>query len=261
MNENNYYNSIVKNITSLFAVLLPFIQFAFQWLPERISILFIDKNIFFFTSLITLLLSIFIILIYESNPYLRFRNPFSKKKREEYSQYLKNTDPRIHKPEVISRVKVVTPPLEITGRLIASVLILVIFIASLLFIWLGMNYGGLDTVHPVIPFIQAFIYMLIFTSSVFILMSYALESYGKNRLELIRKTRINKAINLAKEHDSFSESPRVIFFFAKDNLNTFPQQFIVEVFIDRNHYRIVTDHDAEVLYAVYRVDEEKIKSY
>lgn len=250
--ESQQLNTSLRAIGSFIAIVLPFAQFAFKWFPEQISGLFLNKEIIFFTTLITFFLSVFIIFI--SISHRHFRKPFNKSKQKKYFDYLRNTDPKIHTPQQIKEVPIVNKPFEITMKSIAIFSVLIVFISSLSFIWIGINYSQ-DNVGA--SFVQSLLYIITFVLTVFITTTYTISEYEKKIWLKNRKERIKKAINLAKENDSFVDFPKINFYYAKEDYGNILGQFIVEVYINDKNYRIITDMNADTLHAVYEVSPTK----
>ena len=249
-NQDNFLAESLQSISTVLTIALPFLQFAFQTLPQQTITIFLDKNIIPVTTFITFLLSIFVILAYKANPY--FKIPLDPKGKEKYLRYLKNIDPKIHSPEQIAKIRPVSPSLELDAKGMALISILFVFISSSLFILIGINFGGQEKISQWIIFIQALLYILTFVFTVFILMTFALDLFQKKQWEVVRKEKIKKAIDLAVSYGSFPEFPKIIYQSANE-VYSYPIGLVVTVKIDDNIYLIQTDSQADVLYSVIKM--------
>lgn len=247
--QQEQFSGNLRALGSFLAIVLPFAQFFFQWLPSQISGLFLSNKIVFITSFTTFLMSVFIIFLTVSYRYISIPLPFTSKQNKRYLDYLRKIDPRINTPEEIGKVPVEVAPAQLSFKSIASWSILIVFFASLIFIWIGLKFTS-DNMTA--SFVQAILYIIVFTGSVLILTTYTLGEYDKNRWDRNKKERIKRAINLAVENESFKQFPKINFCYAKETTN-FPSQLIVEVCIGETNYRIITDSSAEILYAVQEV--------
>lgn len=247
--QQEQFSGNLRTLGSFLAVILPFAQFFFQWLPAQISGLFLNSRIVFVTSFTTLLMSVFVIFLTVSYRYISFKLPFTSKQNRRYLDYIRKIDPRYNTPEEINKVAVEVPPAQLSFKSIASWSILAVFFASLGFIWFGLKFTP-DNINA--GFIQAILYVVVFAGSVLILTTYTLGEYDRNRWDRNKKERIKKAINLAVENESFKQFPKINFCYAKETTN-FPSQLIVEVRIEETNHRIITDSNAEILYAVQEV--------
>ncbi|MBI2415637.1 MAG: hypothetical protein HYV33_03185 [Candidatus Kerfeldbacteria bacterium] len=227
MNKESILN-VLKSLGAFIVTVVPLLQFGFKWFPEQISGIFIDQNVIFFTTVTTFLLSVFAIFI--SISYHSVMIPTFKKR--------KYSDGEIH------RIKKMIPL-----RTIANIMVIFVFAAALGFIWIGSNSN--NSTSDNLGFIQAVFYILAFVLTIFIITTYTIDFSDRKKWEENKKDRVRKAINLAKENDGFKIFPRINFAYAKEDSQN--RQFIVEVTIDQKNYKIVTDTDAENLYAVYEV--------
>jgi len=249
--ENNNLMNALKIISSVLAILLPFAQFSFK-LFKQIQIIFLDENIIFFTTVTTFFLSIFIIFVANHFKYWKHVN---QKKQVEWLGYLRKIDPAKVSPEEAEKIPLIEKPTEKTLKTVALCGILLFFLTSSLFILVGVDN---KPYNQWLIFLQAILYIFTFVNATFIISVFAIDTHDKYNWSINRKARIQKAINLAKENNGFKEFPELNFHYAKENFNVFPSQFIVNVFLDKDkEYRIVTDLNANILYAVNKEEKQK----
>lgn len=255
--DDDSLNTRLKDLGSFLSLSLPFAQFSFE-IFGQIKTIFINQSIIFFTTLTTFFLSIFIIFITKHFRY--FRRYLSTKDEKKYLDYIAKIDPRKFSPEEIAKVERVPKPTEIDLKGIALIGVLIFFVTSSAFTWLGLNFTSADLQSKAIPFWQSVLYILTFVNATFIITVFSMEARDRKKWLENKQTRIQRAINLAKENNAFKEYQPINFYYANENFGVFPNQFIVEVFLGQDkEYRIVTDLEAEILYAVYPIEQNKKK--
>lgn len=231
------------------SMLLPVLQFFYQWLPSNLSGIFLGQDIFFFVSVITLILSLLVIFWYRATPYFRWLPPWKAKDQKEYSQFLRDTDPRLHTPEEIKKVKTVVPPPEVTAPFVAALAIPVVFILGIAFVWIGLA----NQVNPPVwlQAIQSSLYVLTIVLCAFSATHYYLALEGQKEWKWTNQTKIQRAIQLAIENNGFPEMPRIDYLASGEpQPMTFPPVFYVVVNVKGRRYSIKTDQRAEILMSV-----------
>jgi len=253
MIKENYLSDTFKTIGSILVVVLPVLQFGFTWLPENMSGLYIDKESFFFTSFITLLLSIFIVFAYRSKPY--FKLVTNKNKQKKYFKYLdsQKQSQNITQPSEATGEPEL-PSFEITASTIALFSMILFLLTALGFIWIGLNYDS-KTITTGVSFLQSFLYIVTFSLAIYILLHFSYQEYQRKQWKRNREERIQRAINLAIENKAFEAFPQINFVaLAEQNIALRPQ-LIVQVRIDEKKYNIFTNLDADELFEVSKVIE------
>lgn len=253
MNKGNCLNDTFKAIGSILVVVLPVLQFGFTWLPENISSLYVNKESFFFTSLITLLLSIFIVFAYRSNPYFKFvPNKTQQKKYFEYLNSLKQTSNITQQPESSDDPEL--PPFEITASKVALFSMIIFLLTALGFIWIGLTYNT-ATITTGYSFLQSLLYIVTFCLAIYILIHFSYQEYQRKQWKRNREERIQRAINLAIENKAFEKFPQINFVLLAEQNIAFRPQLIVQVKIDDQKYNILTNLNADELFEVSKVIE------
>ena len=246
-------NSLGGQVAALISVLLPVLQFFFQWLPSNLSGIFLGRDIFFFVSVLTFVLSLLVIFWYRTNPYFRILPFWEQDNQRKYAKYLRNTNPQTHTPDEIKKVKdVVKAPFEITPSLIASVSIPVILVLGLLFVWLGLNYQANSSI--LLQIFQAFVYMLTVILCAFSATYFYILIEGRQEWVRTNQTKIQRAIQLAIENNGIPEIPRINYLASGEFSQSFPPRFSVITKVEEKKYCITTDQRADILYSVEEIN-------
>jgi hypothetical protein len=252
--KGNLYSDVIKNLSAFLALALPILQFLQTLLNSKTKFVnFLgDQSVIFPTSLLALLISVFVLLLFKSNPFFRFTLPWQGDKQTKWQEYLRKTNPNLYKPVEIKKVKSVSPPTEVTADSITWFAIPILLVSAFVFIWLGLNYQNKPENFIII--LQAILYATTIISAVYILSALASKLSQQDRWKLSRVDRINRAINLAKEHDGFDNFPKINFLQTREEWAQGLLYVIVEVSVGESKYRIITDSDALVLHAVVKED-------
>lgn len=248
--NDNYINESFKSLGTSLAVLLPFIQFGFVTLPESISGLYLNKESFFFTSLVTLLLSIFILYAYRSNPFFVFVP--NKKKQKEWLDSFKSKSTDNLSQNNTQEENYVAKPFQINATFLALLSIFLFLVSSLSFIFLGLFYEEHDS-NIWVFFLQSVSYILTFGFTVFVLVHFSYQEHQKKEWKANREERIQKAINLALEHRSFDIIPQINFVASFEQNLGLKSQLIVQVRINNQNFNIYTNLSADELIMVQPV--------
>lgn len=208
--------SALKNISAFLAAIIPVIQFGFKWFPEKISGLFINQDILFFTMMMAFLFSIFAIY------FALLDKSFYIGKKFFYSANLTNAA------------------------------LLIVFLLTIFFTVIGTTQFNSNDSWLVA--LQSIFYMLIVSFSVYLFAAYSIRISIKKKEEETKRERPRKAINLAMENDAFENLPRVSFIRSYKNEGN-KDGYTVEVQLgDKTKYKIVTDDEVEELKEVILID-------
>ncbi len=244
--KSTLYSDLLRGISGILSLFLPILQIFQPFLQQGTLNIFVGtKESFFITTIITFFLSIFVLLLVKANPYISF--VVNKKQQAKYGAYLQKTDPRYVKPDQISKVQAVEPPYAITTQSLVFYSIGVFIVSGFLFLYLGLVPNANTKI--LIQIIDPIVYMFMIVSAVFILSALATQLNDRELWKTSRQERINKAINLAKEHDGFINFPPIKFQSSKELFYDGPK-LIVDVLVGGDPYTIVTDSNAEILISV-----------
>lgn len=253
MNNENYLSDTSKTIGAMLVVILPVLQFGFTLLPSNVSGLYVSKESFFFTSLITLLTSVFIIFAYRSNPFFQYAP--NRTHQLKYNKYLaslrQNPDITQLSTQAI-RDEIVLPPFYITTGKIAILCSLIFIVSGLGFIWIGLNYTS-EIVSSEISFLQSILYISMFAGAIYVLVHFSYQEYQRKEWKRNREERVQNAINLAIEYNVFDEMPQINFVAQAEQFIGIRQQLIVQVKIGEQKYNIYTNTDGSELYEILKV--------
>lgn len=252
MKNENYINDTFKALGSILVVLLPVLQFGFISLPEDISSLYIDRESFVFASLVTFLLSIFIIFAYRANPY--FNLVLDRRQQKKYLKYIRSSNPKLSQGQTEEKTKEEPelPPFALTPELTALLSIVLFLVTSLGFIWIGLNYSS-SSISPKLSFIQAVLYILTFATSVYVILHFTYREHKAKQYKRNREERIQRAINLAIENRGFEDIPPINFVVLSEHMIVGKMQLVVQVDIAGQVYNIYTNPSADELYQVSKV--------
>lgn len=223
MEQNTKFN-ILNSTGGIIAALIPLIQFAFGWFPTQLNKIFIDENIIFFTTALTFIFSIFIVILASVNKRL-----FSFFGKYYYTENFANSS------------------------------LLVIFIASITFLAIGVRLQ--EGYHPWWALTQAISYIITIASSVFFIAVYSIDITEKKTKENAGILRARRAISLAIEHDAFQDFPHINFIKSVEATKKIANDsesidgFLVYVGIQNSsgkytYYTITTNEDASILKGV-----------
>jgi len=248
-NSNFMVNDTVKSLAQTLGVVLPFLQFFFNQLPEEIRKIYVQQETFLVTSIVALLFSIFIMLAYRSYPH--FNIPLNKKKYYTWliNRAKKNTDDRGFQKEPFKFT-----PSNVAGGCMALFLLIAYF-----FIFIGLSYTP-STITPVFSAFQSLSYILIITMTVYLLSHFAYKEGSAKTWEYIIENRIQSVINLAISHNGFDEYPNPKFISLIENVNNDPSKIAVRVKIREKDYIIVAGVKGEILYNVSEVRDNPTQS-
>jgi hypothetical protein len=251
MSKENYLNDTFKTIGTILVVMLPLLQFGFIWLPEKVGGLYVNKESFFFTSLVTLLLAVFIIFAYRANPYFKF--VFNKEQQRKYFESLRSPNNISQQPNIVNApVKVEKPPFEITHGKLAIFLMAIFLFTAMGFIWIGLHFDS-ETITPGIIFLQSFLYVFAFSAAIYILIHFSFQEYQRKLWKNTKQERIQRAINLAIENKAFDTIPSMNFVQLEEFNREFPPRLLVQIKVNTDLYNIVTNMDADELLWVHKV--------
>jgi len=231
MAEQIQANDASKSLAAALSYLLPVVQFFYQLLPNTLSKIFPDKEIFIVASVITLITSYLIMIWYKQAPYIRFTLQSGKQKK--YKKYINelNKLPEDQKKSLES----VTPPFYFTSANLGLFLTPVIFLLGFVFIFLI----PIETTNY-ISFIRVVSYSLVIILTVFISTIYYEEQIKAGNYKELEKKKITNAISLAIEHNSISELPTVRLISSWIS-QRFPITFNIRVAVGDEEYVITTD--------------------
>lgn len=209
--------SALKNISALLAAIIPIIQFGFKWFPEKISGLFINQDILFFTMMMAFLFSIFAIY------FALLDKSFHIGKKFFYSNNLTN------------------------------IALLIVFLLTIFFTVIGTTQFKSN--NSLLVALQSIFYILIVSFSVYLFAAYSIKISVKKKEEETKRERPRKAISLAIENDAFESLPRVSFIRSYKNDGN-SNGYTVEVRLGTDKkYKIVTDDEVEELKEVVLIDD------
>lgn len=255
MPKEQHFTEILKTIFQAVALAIPVSQLVVAFIPQSVEKFFLSNDIIGPVLILTFLVTSFVSLAYYNNPYFRFLIPWLQDDSK-YQDYLSKTDRNKYSIEEIKNVPFVKSPRYIDGSDVALTLIPITIFSGFLFISLGLIYHGFEAkIEPYIILTQAFSYFFTIVSSIFILFTYVFKLMQKGMSEELMKSRIGKAINLAKENNSFDNFPQIVFRKAFDYREGFSSSHIVEVKVGKKIFQIVTDYKAEVLSGVYEIED------
>lgn len=247
-------NNLGTQLAASVSMLLPIIQFFYQWLPDNLSGVFLGKQIFFYVSIITLIISLLVIFWYKSNPFFNFVPFWKKEEQRKYLEYLKQVDPQINKSEDIKNIPVVSPPFAFTSSWLASASIPIVFIFTVLFIWIGISNQSNTQASINLKVFQASLYSLSVIMATFSATHFYFIFENQKDWAWSNQTKIQRTIQLAIENNGLPEFPKVNYVQSWDG-SGFPAYFTVQVKVQKKIYNLVTDQRAEVLKGVFRVKE------
>lgn len=253
---------LLQDLSALLATILPIIQIFFARLPDAFTSLFVAQDKFVGISVITLLISYILIISYLIRPWFNWVIPFQKRSTE-YEKYLtklnqrtelrkeivkdsSSSDEKMKKFASLLECEPVKPPMRIDQSNLAFICLFLILTNTASFVWMSF--------YPYYSFagwLQSINYMLIVALSALVLTIYKKLSDNEKDWTEVRETRVQKAIDLARLSNCFSDIPQVKFISAFENMDSFPNKFHVWVDYNGQKYEIITDPRAKELTAVY----------
>lgn len=252
MLKNEHGSEIGQQAAAAISMFLPVVQFFYQWLPTNLSGIFLGRDIFFFVSILTLILSLLVIFWYRTNPYFRWIPPWMNEQKEKYNIYLSKINRELNKPEEIKKAKPVSPPFEFNSSVLSAFSIPLVFILGLIFVFIGLTFKLNAPIW--LQVIQAFTYTLTIVLCAFSATHYYLILENQKEWKWINQTKIQRVIQLAIENNGFPDFPKVLYIASgQPQPLSFPASFVVVVNVNNKRYRITTDQAGEILQSVEEV--------
>jgi hypothetical protein len=249
-NNDSFLQELLKIVGSFLSVTLPLLQLLAVLSDKLPRVLFISNEAFLVASIISLISSISVSLAFLSSPYFRFT--LQKKKEQIYlgSLPVNNTRPG-SEAENEERTPSVSPPLYVDAQKLGVILTLIAICLTPLYLWIGLEYSSdISSASNFIIIVQSVLYIFIFNSLLYSLVAFTYRLIDYKKFRSNDKERIQKAINLAIEHNGFPELKTPNFITTDKHQEGYTQYLRVFVKLDDKIYRIVTDSSADVLYAV-----------
>lgn len=229
--DSGYFFQILSTAVALS---LPLLQFTFFWLPPNIKELYISKDLFAFSSIVTALVSYLVILMVSREPYGSLKFPLVRKYTKDFTN------------------KKSWQPITIQYQTLSRYCISIAFLLGVAFVYLGTVYSHSARAGA----LQSAVYSLIIIMTVFSSAEHFTQRKFMHDGDERRATRSLTAINLAKEANAFPEMPNIHLIGSEEQPSQFTQygnDLITYVEINGIHYAINTDVRIGAINSVTRV--------
>lgn len=241
-----------QTFSTILALLLPVVQFFFNFLPSQSQSIFLIQPYFLVVSIIAGIFAYLLIIAFKNTVW--FSVALNRKKNREYKSYLRLIDRNVYtEDEIKANVKkhYKEAPFSIMPANIYYVLIPVIFVLVLGFLAIGLFYHG--STNPALIFIQAIFYIMLVTLTSLTLGAFYINDSNNRRREAVNKDKYRRVQQLLFENRALGEFP-VIEFVGQGSLEMGTLSTIIRV-NGQKVYLIKTDPDAGILQTVEQLPD------
>lgn len=247
-NDDNGINAF-QTFSTLLALLLPVLQFFFNFLPVSSQNIFVFGSILIPVSVIAGIFSYLLIIAYKNTTW--FSVPFNGRKQKEYEDYQNQinylrSEPDEKKRETQAKQLLKNPktePFHLTPHNVYYLLIPLLLLFILTFLAIGVF--GASTSNQFLIFIQSIAYILsVALTSLTLAVFYINETNRKNDQKRNRE-KYQKIIQLLFDNNSLPEFPNIEFV-AQNSLDFTTLQTYIR--INSNYvYEVTTDNNGDIL--------------
>ena len=241
-----------QTFSTLLALLLPVVQFFFNFLPKQSKTIFLIENQFFVVSVIAGIFAYLLIIAFKNTVW--FQVAFNRRKHHRYQEFTRLTDPNTYAEDEIKKTiknKRVEPPFYLNSANVYYVLIPVVFVLMICFFGLGLFFQG--TTNNFLIFTQALTYILLVGLTSLTLAAFYINDTNRRRNETVNKEKYRRVVQLLFDSHALGEFP-AIEFVGQGTLQVGSLTTIVKV-NGQKTYRVNTDFEAGVLQTVELIPE------
>ena len=253
MRPNDAPTNGFQAFSTLLALLLPVIQFFFNFLPTKSQGIFLIQPYFLIISIIAAISAYLLIIAYKYTPWFRF--PLNIKKNKAFKEYQKLIDPEIYAEDEIKKNKKkyqVDQPFYVEPSNIYYILIPLVFILSLCFLSIGFFFTG--SARDMLVFMQATLYIMLVSFTSLTLGAFYINDSNIRKNERDNKEKYHRVVQLLFESRGLEEFP-VIEFLGQGSLQLGSLTTIIRVNGSKT-YKVNTDYVAGVLQTVEYIPDD-----
>lgn len=250
-----------QTFSTLLALLLPVLQFFFNFLPTSAQSIFVIKDILIPVTIVAGVFSYLLIIAFKNVG--GFNLAFNRKKKKEYENYqnqinyLLRNESDESKRETQAKQLLKNPviaPWYLTPWNIYMILIPLLFFFVVAFLAIGVF--GVDTTSRLLILLQSISYIFsVALTSLTLAVFYINETNRKNNQRQDRE-RYQKIIQLLFDNNSLPEFPKIEFV-AQNNPDFMTLQTYIRV-NDMRVYAVTTDYNGDILKQVIIDTRENI---
>lgn len=252
MQPNDSSPNGFQAFSTILALLLPIIQFFFNYLPSQSQGIFLIQPYFLVVSIIAAVFAYLLIIAYKYTTWFQFSlNP---KKNRAFKNYEKLIDPTIYTEDEIKKNKKnhqVDQPFYINPSNIYYLLIPLVFLLVVCFLGIGFFFKG--SPNEGLVFVQAILYITLVALTSLTLGAFYINDSNRRRNESVNKEKYNRVLQLLFDSRALNEFP-VIEFLGQGSLQIGSLTTIIKV-NGQKTYRVNTDFVAGVLQTVEHIPD------
>lgn len=234
-------------LSTVLALLLPVIQFFFNFLPTQSKSIFLIQNYFLIVSIIAALFAYLLIIAYKNTIWFQYAP--NRKKNRNFKSFQKLVNSAVYNEEEIkynTKKYQKDAPYYITPANVYYVLIPFVFALMLIFLAMGLFFQGSS--KPLLIFTQSLIYIMLVALTSLTLGAFYINDSNRRRTESINKEKYRRVVQLLFDGHALKEFP-IIEFVGQGSLSLGTLTTIVRV-DNGATYQVVTDFEAGVLQTV-----------
>jgi|GEM_PF-2120580 len=250
MQSNDSSPNGFQTFSTILALLLPIVQFFFNFLPTQSKSVFLIQDYFLVVSIIAGVFAYILIIAFKNTPWFQFAP--NRKKEREYKHFLKLIDTAVYNEDEIkknTKNHQKDAPYYVNPSNVYYILIPFLLILMLAFLGLGLFFRG--STSPTLIFLQAIAYVLLVSLTSLTLGAFYINDSNRRRHEAINKEKYRRVLQLLFDSKALQEFP-VIEFVGQGSLQMGQLTTIVRVNGQRE-YQVNTDFEAGVLQTVQTV--------
>lgn len=244
--------NVFQLLTTILALILPIVQFFFNFAIDQDDSVFLFQNYFIVTSIIAAVLSYVFIIAYSNVVY--FEIPLNVWQHRKYLTFLNKTNPTYFTTdEVRSYIQsngVERRPYYIIPQNVYTPLAIILTIVLGIFLYLGIMHSGTDGVSKVTIFTQMITYVLSIALLTVTLAVFYINQNNRIKYEKAERLKFKKLLDIAFTNDAISEYPEISFI-AQEPL--FQNNALLTLFkCNEVYYKIISDSEVRLLKSVER---------
>lgn len=236
-----------QTFSTLLALLLPALQFFFNFLPDQARNIFLIQGNFFVVSAIAGTFAYLLIIAFKNTYYFQFT--LNRKQEKRWRKFQKVIDPNIYSEDEIRdnyKEHRADPPFYLTPANIYYALIPIVFVCMVSFLALGLFFKGSQ--EQWVIFVQSVIYILLVSMTSLTLAIFYINDTNRRKREQTDREKFERVKQLLFVNRGLDEFP-LIKFYGQAQVQE-ADGFKLYTVIDVNgtsRYKITTDPEANVL--------------
>jgi hypothetical protein len=253
MNSENSNGNTFQTFSTLLALLLPLVQFFFNFIPDQTQTIFLIKDQFLVVSVIAALFAYLLIIAFKNTIWFRFA--FNRWKHKKYQNYTHLIDPNVYDEDEIKKAvkaKRVDPPFYLEPTNAYYVLIPTVFVLMIIFLGLGLFFQ--NTTNTLLIYLQALTYILLVSLTSLTLAAFYINDTNRRKRENINKEKYSRVLQLLFDNHALEEYPNIEFL-GQGQLDFNSLNTVIRVNGEKA-YNIKTDTEANVLQFVELIPDQ-----